>query len=117
MWISKQTGEKQSAADGAELGTVTLSDGALAVYAGSERRNVTLVSPGGVFWRPAVGETVLLLPLADSTGACAAGAACALNTELEPGELLLKSGGASILLRNDGTIEVTGTVICQEAET
>jgi hypothetical protein len=117
MWISKQTAGTASQPSGADGGCVTQSGTTLAAYSGGEWRGLSLYAPGGVIWRPEVGEQVLLLRLGEDGAPCVAGAKIPLEPDLAPGELLLRSKGASLCLRNDGTIEVRGKLVEKEEQT
>ncbi len=116
MWISRQNSLARAAGPAADTGTITVSGSALAAYSGGEHRGLALYAPGGILWRPEAGENVLLLRLGNDGQPCVAGALCREYGDLEPGELRLQSKGASICLRNDGTIEVTGTIVETGAE-
>ncbi len=115
MWITRQAAGG-NAPSAAETGTVTLSGETLAVYLQGEKRGLSLFSPGGIIWRPEVGDTVLTLTTDSGGTVCVTGCLCQPPEDLEPGELLLKSRGASLCLRNDGTIEVIGTVVYSDAK-
>ncbi len=116
MWISKQNSQARTAETVADTGTVTMSGYTLAAYSGGERRGLALYAPGGILWRPEIGDNVLLLRLGDDGQPCVAGALCQETDDLAPGELCLRSKGASICLRNDGTIEISGTIVEMGAE-
>lgn len=118
MWISKQNSrnsQTQALEPAADTGAVTLSGSTLAAYSGGERRELALYAPGGILWKPEIGDQVLLLRLGEEGQPCVAGMLCPEAEDLAPGELLLRSKGASICLRNDGTIELTGTLVEKEA--
>ena len=62
--------------------------------------------------RPAAaGQQVLVIKAGQQGEApCVAGALCGEQWQLEPGEVLIHSGEASIRLRMDGTVAVTGNM-------
>ena len=68
---------------------------------------------GGLVWTPKAGDTVLVIKGGSGREEqCIAGALARRETdELEPGELRLYSGGASLTLRNDGTVEIYGRLM------
>lgn len=114
MWLTKENARRREVPSPAETAVVTLAEGTVAAYGRGEQRGLGILSPGGVLWRPEVGDAVLTLQ-ADGAGApYVAGEVSEPAEELAPGELLLRSKGASIHLRNDGVIEVRGTVIYKE---
>lgn len=112
MWLSKRNTELPAGEATAEDGVVTLEGERLAVYAQGERRGLPVYGPGGLCWRPAVGDQVLVLKLGqEGEQCCVAGARQAMPEGLQPGELLFRAGGgAEIWLKNDGTVELTGDV-------
>jgi hypothetical protein len=114
MWITKQNSQVRPEEAAADSGVVTLSGSSLAAYSGGEWRQLNLYSPGGVAWKPEVGTQVLLLRLGAEGTPCVAGALCTEIDDLNPGEIRLASKGASITLRNDGTIEVQGQLVTKE---
>jgi hypothetical protein len=116
MWISKQNSQTRPEETTADSGVVTLSGTSLAAYSGGEWRELSLFSPGGVKWKPEVGQQVLLLRLGSEGTPCVAGALCADTGDLAPGEVRLSSKGASLTLRNDGTIELCGQLVTKEGD-
>lgn len=113
MWLSEELARRthRGAAE-AESGTVTVEAESAGVYARGEVRGAVMASPGGYLWRPAQGETVLLLRGgARDTPPYVIGKAEQDAQELLPGEVCIRSaGGARIVLRNDGRIELYGSV-------
>ena len=68
-----------------------------------------LFVPGGYAWRPRAGETVLVIKAGDAV--CVTGTESGAETDLAAGEVkIFSAGGASILLKNDGTVEISGTL-------
>jgi hypothetical protein len=95
MWISKQNSQTRPEETTADSGVVTLSGTSLAAYSGGEWRELRLGSEGTP---------------------CVAGALCADTGDLAPGEVRLSSKGASLTLRNDGTIELCGQLVTKEGD-
>ncbi len=94
----------------AERGTVSIGGSAAAVLASGELRGLPVAAPGGYVWRPRGGEQVLVLKDGER---CILGA---LEDDdglsLAPGEVCIRTaGGAAIFLRNNGTVELVGTVL------
>ena len=108
MWLSRKL-NKSGSVPSAEKGEVTLSSPEnWEVFATQKVRNIICYSPYGFCSLSPAGEEVLLLP--------ASGTTAALGTKsnpngLEAGEVkVFSKGGASIELKNDGTIVLNGTV-------
>ena len=112
MWLSKQT-KKSAPVSESDLGMTTISGERAGVLSKGEVRDLPVFGPGGYVWRPANGDTVLVIKGGPGgEEACVAGMAQKNGTEnLLPGEVrLVSAGGASICLRNDGTLELNGRV-------
>lgn len=113
MWIAERT-RGQARRMGAERGTVTIGGGAAGVLSRGEARDVATAAPGGYAWRPVRGEQVLLVRGGEEEDACwvvgALGGAAAQETLADGEVCLFSSGGASIVLRKNGRVEITGTV-------
>lgn len=110
MWLSSQSRKTQRSDQGAETGVVTLEGEKTAVYLTGERRDLPVLSPGGYCWRPAEGETVLVLKSgADGEELWVAGVP-GDGTDLAPGEVRIQSRQAAVFLGNDGSIDLRGTV-------
>ena len=110
MWLSSQSRKAQRSGQGAETGVVTLEGEETAVYLTGERRDLPVLSPGGYCWRPAEGETVLVLKSgADGEELWVAGVP-GDGTDLAPGEVRIQSRQAAVFLGNDGSIDLRGTV-------
>ncbi len=109
MWLLDYVTKNSFQKDDISCGDVTSSNmGVVAVNSSLEHRDVPIVAPFGVAYNPPVGEKSVVLPLQD-------GRACvgviAPYKMLEPGEVMLFSkGGASIVLKNDGTVLINGKV-------
>lgn len=117
MWLSKKLAanqqlEQEGAA--ADMGITTIAGSAASVMTRGEQRDLAVFSPGGVLWQPQVGDTVLVIQ-----GGMGCQENCVVAAEpsaqapegMAPGELYLySSGGASIYLKGDGSVAVTGPV-------
>lgn len=117
MWLSKKFSACQAVErEGtmADMGVTTIGGGSASVMTRGEQRDLEIFSPGGVVWQPRAGDTVLVIK--GGVGCqerCVVAAATGGETpeDMEPGELYLYSaGGASVHLKNDGSIAVTGDV-------
>lgn len=103
MWLSEKMAAKAAVEKEAESGVVSVSGAEPAVVVDGEKRQLTVVSPGGYQWQPGVEQEVLVL------GEKILGMPQAAFS-LEPGEVRISSRGASILLKNDGSIYLEGNV-------
>lgn len=107
MWIADYLTKNSMSAPEAVSGNVVGSDKSkTAVVSSGEHRGLKNVAPYGVISTPPVGQDAVVLPLSDSE--VCVGVVC-IDEGLEPGELMLRSkGGASILLKNDGSVYING---------
>lgn len=109
MWLmdylTKANGENSKGT----WGSISQSNAnSVAVNASSEYRELPVAVPYGIAYCPPVGESSVVLPLAD--GQICLGVA-AQDKGLQPGELMLFSaGGASVCLKNDGSVVINGQV-------
>lgn len=117
MWLSKKLAvnqrlEQEGAA--ADMGVTTISGGTASVMTRGEQRDLAVFAPGGVLWQPRVGDTVLVIRGgAGGLEHCVAAAEPTVKPPegMAPGELYLySSGGASVYLKGDGSVAVTGPV-------
>lgn len=111
MWMSKNIA-KVASNDMPEKGVVTLSDREIEAGSTVTRRNIDAYSPYGYSAIPPVNNEVMLLPSND--GVVMLGTL--MNTDnLESGEVKISSlGGATIILKNDGTISLNGLIISKK---
>lgn len=108
MWISKMISQSRQSPK-AEKGSVTLSSNSLETDGTVKTRNIDAYAPYGYQCRPPVGEEVMLLPSGDGQVMIGSKAVC---ENLQSGEIRLKSlGGASIILKNDGSVVINSLVI------
>ena len=108
MWLSRIASERSRQSDAA-VAQVTMGGRETGVITEAEARNVPVFSPGGYIWRPASGESLLVVKCGNEV--CAAGKETEKPPEgFEEGEVYIKSKGASIWLKNSGEIVLTGNV-------
>ena len=112
MWLSERDMRREQREPAAELGVVTLGGDPAGVSLGGERRQLPVYSPGGVTWRPAAGDRVLVL----KTGAageqpCVIGRTQQGTDGLAPGAVRLAApgGGGGVLADREG-VNLYGTV-------
>lgn len=117
MWLSKKlsiyrTAEQEGAAT--DMGVTTIGGASASVMTRGEQRDLEVFAPGGLVWQPRSGDTVLVVKGgAGCQERCVVAAETASNAPegMSPGELYLYSeGGASLYLRSDGSIAVSGPV-------
>ena len=121
MWIAGKlcAREEQEAESLAECGSVTIGGRSAAVLGRGEERDIPTAAPGGYLWRPRVGQRVLVIkggPLNEER--YIAGAVETENdVELADGEVCLFAGkgGAKLFLRNDGSVEIEGSLFINGA--
>ncbi|NCB62936.1 MAG: hypothetical protein EOM52_04870 [Clostridia bacterium] len=111
MWISGRARRAAAERDrSAALGTVTLEQEPVGVYADGERRELPVFGPGGYRWSPRMGEQVLVLKTGDEGELpCVAGVRSE-HGSLGPGEVEVSAGAASVRLSPDGTVTLKGKV-------
>ena len=112
MWLSKKlTQHEMQNTASAQSGTVTLEGTEAAVYTSGEDRDVKVVSPHGFFWKPRNGENVLVIKGGVfGEDAYIVGTVQQDDDALDAGEVCIESanGGAEIVLRNSGRIDING---------
>jgi len=106
MWLSRKMTENETPQK-TEQGKITLSgNGILEAEASNSSRNIKLCLPYGYAAGVPSGAEVMLLPIADCLLALGTDAA---GKRPAPGEVCITSdGGASIALKNDGTVVING---------
>ncbi|MEG1633339.1 MAG: hypothetical protein RR314_04735 [Oscillospiraceae bacterium] len=110
MWLAERTaGDADRSELAANVCETTIGGDSPAVMADGEKRSLSVLSPGGVFWKPSVGQNVLVISCGD--GAVVAGAVQRdAPAAMQPGELYIKSNGAELRLKNNGDIELFGNI-------
>ena len=109
MWLLNYVTRNSFSKTEPTVGDVTAySMGNVAVNSSLEHRDMPVIAPYGIAYNPPVGEASVVLPLV-SEQACLG--VVAQDKNLEEGELMLYSkGGASIVLKNDGSVVINGKV-------
>lgn len=110
MWLAEKTARSGAGAPDAAVGEITIGGESPAVLSEGESRGVLVLAPGGYVWKPSPGEETVVL----RCGSVSAAAGAVLSewpAGLACGEVCVRSaGGASVLLKNDGSVEITGSV-------
>lgn len=116
MWISKKMRPAPPTAD-ADLGVTTIAGGQAGVLTRGEVRSLPVYGPGGYLWMPQNGAEVLVIKGGPGgQEQCVVGMRQgAPEASMQPGEVLIRSGGASIYLKADGSLLLRGRV-CVEGE-
>ena len=117
MWVSRAFSLRQAAereGTAADMGMTTIGGKNASVMTRGEQRELEIFAPGGLVWQPLAGDTVLVVKGGvGSQEQCVVAAETAgfAPKDMAPGELFLYStGGASIYLRGDGSIDIKGSV-------
>ena len=113
MWLSEHAaagGRTERAR--AKIGTVTIGGKNAAVLLSGEQRNLGVIAPQGMQWRPGREQQVLVLETDDGERYIL-GVAGTGGESLSEGELCLKCGETWLKLGHDGSISAEGEVhIC-----
>lgn len=107
MWLTEflNGGRKRTVAAKGSVTSSSLKN--LEVDSSSQHRNVRVVAPYGVASIPPVDEDALVVPF--EGGEACVGVITNPSEKIEYGELMLYSkGGASIILKNDGSVLING---------
>ena len=115
MWIGQKIAastrprEDSTAVD---LGVTTIGGEAVAVETRGEDRDLPVYGPGGYFWQPKAGDRVLVIKGGvDGAERCVAAAEQGEAPEgMEPGDVCIRAGDASICLHSDGRVDIAGTL-------
>ncbi len=117
MWVSRAFSLRQAAereGTAADMGMTTIGGKNASVMTRGEQRELEIFAPGGLVWQPLAGDTVLVVKGGvgcQEQCVVAAETAGSAPKDMAPGELFLYStGGASIYLRGDGSIDIKGPV-------
>lgn len=115
MWIPKSISGNTTQRT-AERGSVVYSEGGKMSVAGSIGcENVKKAVPYGIAYSAPLGEKTVTIPVGNAD--VCVGVVENNNNNLEQGEIMLfSSGGAKIILKNDGTVIINGQVFEKEAE-
>ncbi len=92
MWLSGQQRRPSEEGEG-QIGTVTMSEGELAVELDSERRGLEVYGPAGYRWMPVVGQRALVIQGRGETPAVVgvkAGESAPAQVSIEAGNIDLK---------------------------
>lgn len=107
MWLTSFL-NKDRTAQPATKGSITgAQQQKVQVEASTQHRDVAVVAPYGIAYVPPVGEGAVVVPF--DGGEVCVGVVSSSPLKLQRGELMLYSqGGASIVLKNDGSVLING---------
>lgn len=107
MWLMSYITKNSISAPSAEKGELSVSEAnGTAVASSGEHKELEFCFPYGLVSVPPGGEHAVVLPL--DSGEVGLGVIAA-GQELEEGEVMLYSkGGASLVLKNNGTVLING---------
>ena len=112
MWLAQSMKQAVPTAD-ADQGISTIVGDQMGVVTRGEVRQLPIYGPGGYVWLPESGASVLVIkggPGGEEQCVCG-GKQAEVPKGMQPGEVYLhSSGGASVLLRAGGQIEIRGSV-------
>ncbi|MBR5773838.1 MAG: hypothetical protein IKY44_03200 [Clostridia bacterium] len=112
MWISKKLAESNNQAleSNTEIGNLSITtDELIAAISSCEKRGISFYTPPGIEFYPSEGQRVLLISCGNQT--VCAGVEMQKSSTLRSGEIrLFSQGGASIVLKNNGSIVLNGKV-------
>ncbi len=107
MWLTSFLSKGKVNAPATKGSITGAGASSVCVDASTQHRNVAVVAPYGYLYVPPVGEDAVIVPF-DGGEACV-GVVTRLSENLQRGEVMLCSaGGASIVLKNDGSVLING---------
>lgn len=110
MWLSEQAARRQTS-ERPQVATVTIGGQHPAARAEREWRGMTILAPGGYVWLPGQREEVLTMACETGEQAITGAKLGEVPAGMAPGEVYIHAaGGAGILLKNDGQIQIRGKV-------
>ena len=110
MWISGYVTGNSFGSGRADIGEVRASGDGVSVSASETLRGLPVVAPYGIVYAPPVGERSMVIPC--GSGRACMGVIAPPPEDLEAGELMLySSGGARIVLKNDGRVLINGRAV------
>lgn len=113
MWISKALADSEKSGEPFTANVLYSENGKISVSGLERVENIQICLPYGVVSVPPKGSGAVVLPVGSSAVVC--GVVGDNTLSLEQGEVALYSkGGASIVLKNDGTVVINGTVFEKE---
>ena len=110
MWISGYVTGNSFPAKKPSIGEVRSVGDKVSVSASEEHRTLRVAAPFGIAYVLPVGESSVIMPT--ENGSICVGVVASPPEGLEPGEMMLySSGGASIVLKNDGSVLINGRAV------
>lgn len=110
MWISGYVTGNSFPGDRAAVGSVRSAGAKVSVSAAADHLSIPTAAPYGIAYVPPVGAGSVVMPT--DGGSVYLGVIGAPTQGLEQGELMLySSGGASIVLKNDGRVLINGRAV------
>ncbi len=110
MWLTSFLSQTKGQSQTSRGSVVASAGGIVDVDTALRHRNLPVVAPYGIVYVPPVGEDAVVM--STLSGEACVGVVAPTARNLSPGELMLCSaGGASIVLKNDGTVLINGAVV------
>lgn len=117
MYLSEIGKNRRESAEEDCMGTVSVGGGSPTVKTADGQQETVLFGPGGMCWVPRRGQSVLVIKAGGAgDDVCIAGAEVSATEGMEPGEVKLFAEGASLYIKNDGTICLEGRVVVNGKE-
>ena len=110
MWLSERAARNEDRETGGAVGVVTIEGAHSAVELESETRGVPVVLPGGLAWLPVKDQEVLTLRCEHGDLVILGVLERELPAGMEPGEVCLFTQNASVRIKTNGEITLTGNV-------
>ena len=111
MWLSEKKDGHTTGLGSAAVGIVTIGGIKPSILVEGEVRNAELMCSAGGFV-PKAGDEVLLIRSGDGESIAVGKVGAVAPSEIENGEVYITNGrGGVIRLKNNGEIELSGTVI------
>lgn len=115
MFLSEKWKSSRETAEEGSLGTISVGGETSTVTAAGMQVSSAVFGPSGMHWIPQRGDSVLVIK-AGGTENCVVGVEMQTPEDMQPGEIRLESQGASLWLKNDGTICLEGQVLINGKE-
>ena len=113
MWIAKAIAEEEGGRAPFFASVVFADKNSIGVSGSESVKNIETACPYGIAYVPPKGSRAVVLPVGNTSVMCGVSEEDPL--ELNEGEIgLYSSGGASIVLKNDGTVVINGKIFDSE---
>lgn len=108
MWLADR--DRGRSSEAASIGRVTIGGGNTAVVTDRERRGSVFFAPGGYYWMPSVGDSMVVIKSEDNEVCCFDREVREMPEGMSEGDVLITSGSAEIHIKKSGQIVIKGDV-------